>query len=366
MRASQFTGGFGGNRGTSVLNPSQGADPFENSTPAPKPGNAGRAGITFSGAIAAALPRASNVDAGFNSINLTGQGQEVFKRRGERAADQDVTNYNSATEQFNINAKASKAAEIRNYDTAVSAYQKSITKYEADQLRYNKLQAVLNDRGVQDTLGTLNAIYGGPVVNPNNPATVPFGSNPGPGTRSTLNGYSVFYSPNNNGIGNYIRARDFPELFTGQFDPHNQNTIVAPTASNLTRPNPIVELRQTKDKLPDVRTRSIGQGQREILNGDLPSVAPNESGQTFEVFDVNQLPGQYYGKPFDSFNAAEQQRLGAPKAYRLPSKYWTQNGQSGSSGGQTISPSDITNQSSTDYYIRNYGWVLKSQLTPLY
>ena len=367
-RLQSFRGTFGGNSGSNVFNSgqSQVLDNFAQ-TPTPKPMKSTRSGKTFSGTVTSRLPRASNIDPGFGAMNLPADGREAFGRLGARAGDQSVDSWNSGAAAFNKNSLASKQAEISSYDKGISDYQKQINTYDTASGKFNERQAVLNDSKVQEVLGLLNASYGGPVVNLQNPDTRPVGAAPGPYQAAILRGLSVFYSPNNNGQGKYLQARDYPELFSGKFDPHNiTDSPVAPTAPTATRPNPIAEQRQMQDSLPSRLERRLASNQREIVGGDLPPQVAGVSGDTFASFDVQAQPGDHQGRPLDSFNQSEQQTLGAPKAYRAPSWYWTAKGQSGGGGGQTISPSDITNQNSTSFYIRNYGWILKSQMTPLY
>ena len=167
MRASQFTGGFGGNRNSNVLNPSQGQDPFEKSTPAPKPGNASRAGITFSGSVAGALPRSSNFDSAFDSINLSGgsnRGREVFQRMGERSANQDVRLHNTNATAANEAATVAKQSEIANYNSTVSnlnnQYANSVNQYNTTVNQYNKTKSSVNSvNSLADAVNAKATIY---------------------------------------------------------------------------------------------------------------------------------------------------------------------------------------------------------------
>jgi hypothetical protein len=468
MRASQFTGGFGGNRGTSVLNPSQGADPFENSTPAPKPGNAGRAGITFSGAIAAALPRASNVDAGFNSINLTGQGQEVFKRRGERAANQDVDAFNEQATAANAAATAAKQTEIKKYDTDLTTYNSTVSSLNttrtqvdytnslADQVNaaatiYRNTNTAGAKSSYETLLGQYNAAKANVVGNPalksvNNlfdnggkqiqydntaawgwkqtlgqPTRDNLGYNSydfGNGVSGNLGGTQLLYgeyqfqnneraqayrnaggpgwvsgsiyggTPRASDLVGYISSPAYNPWSGEVFDRYGYtygNGIVGkeaanvpyafgqynnsadqysawykpPTAPTGTRPNPFVEQQQMQERLPDVVDRRLASNQREIVGGDLPPQVAKTSGDTFAELEVPY-------REASSLNAAEQQRLGAPKAYRVNSGFVAQAGNNQSYGGQVFTPDQITNQNSTHYYIPVLGWTPKTSLTPLY
>ena len=124
-------------------------------------------------------------------------------------------------------------------------------------------------------------------------------------------------------------------------------------------PDPFYEQRQMQDALPSRLDRQLSPDQREIVGGDLPPQVAGVSGDTF-----GQSATQF--RELSQINHQEQQTLGSPKAYRAPSWYWTAKGQYGSGGGQTVSPSEITNENSTSFHIRGYGWILKSQMTPLY
>lgn len=362
MRQSQYAGSFGGNVGTNVLNPSQGRDPFNEATPAPKPGYASRSGQTFTGGIAGALPRASNSDTTFGNVNLTGVGRDVFRRMGERAGNQDVAAYNQTATAANEAATAVKQQEIaaytterdqllNQYNTDSSAFNDAWGAYDATLAGYNNNIAnvnALNDR--YDNYKYYDEIVNGPNVrNYDRQFYTPYYTQ----NRDLFNGYSAALKSNNPGLD---------DLFTGYFDAgtYAQPTVQLPEQPTYPdAPDPFVNLQQIQEQLPDATQRRLGPSQREVMGGALPPQVPNTTGDTFSQQEVPY-------RDVSQLNATEQQRLGAPKGYRVPQTYWTQFGQAGYGGGQTISPSDITNQSSTSYYIRNVGWFGKDQLTPLY
>lgn len=453
MRNQQFTGTFGGNSGTNVLSPRQGQDPFLNSTPAPKPMNATRTGATFAGTVSARLPRASNSDPGFAAISLPADGRESMGRLGERAANEDIRNFNAAATAANTAATTAKQQEIdgfnqtvaeldqskvdvdnlnsladrvnqladvyRNANTtgAKSDYEAALADYNAAKQglsgnsRLSGLDGFLDDGGKQIQYdnaaayswnipyshkrdgygyndynfgdGVSGRMYGVSVEHRDRLANNGYGNDRykayqsagGPGYRSTsiynsgpsyYSQYGYFNQPvynpwsgevfANHGYGTLGKdAANVPYAF-GQYDnsADQYSWYDVPEA-----PDSFVELQQMKNELPDAPQRRLAPGQREVVGGDLPPQEATTTGDTFSQFDV---PFKEAGE----LNAAERQRLGAPKAYRVPAGFWTAKGEYGQWGGQTIDPSDITNTSSNSYYIRNYGWVPKDQLTPLY
>lgn len=335
MRASQFTGGFGGNRNSNVLNPSQGPDPFENSTPAPKPGNAGRAGITFSGSVAGALPRSSNFESAYENISLTGPSRQVFKRMGERAANQDIANFNTQTTAANDAATGAKQAEIDAYNAQVndlnSAYESAMQTYTDQKDSFNKWKPQIDHlAGLNDVRQT--ALNSG-----------------------TFHSYSIADQAFQNYLNSQVQLGLPGTYWSGKYSlPDAPTTPVLPDA-----PEPFVELQQTKELLPDTPDRRLAGNQREIVGGSLPPQVASLSGDAFTQLDV----------PFrtiEDLNAAEQQRIGAPKAYKFRTQLTVLPGRTGETGGQTFYPSDIGNETDTHYFIKNFGWVSKTQLTPLY
>lgn len=365
MRASQFTGGFGGNRNSNVLNPSQGPDPFENSTPAPKPGNAGRAGITFSGSVAGALPRSSNFESAYENISLTGPSRQVFKRMGERAANQDVNTYNSTATAANDAARAAKAAEVAAYEqqtdqltdaynTQKTAYDDAYAAYDRDVAGYQERQAdirSLNDRYT-------NYQFYESILN--NPFYV---RNSG-----DYNIYNNLYQQNKSLFDGYSSSlrNQYPSLshmFTGTFTNESltQPTVQLPTAPTLPdAPDPFVNLQQLQEQLPDTPVRRLGGDQREVFVGALPPQVANTTGSTFDQVDVPY-------KDASQFNAVEQSRLGLPKAYRVNTGFTAQAGNNTSYGGQTFTPDQIGNQTATAYFVKGgIGWIPKSNVTSLY
>ena len=364
MRASQFTGGFGGNRNSNVLNPSQGQDPFEKSTPAPKPGNASRAGITFSGSVAGALPRSSNFESAYENISLTGPSRQVFKRMGERAANQDINAYNANATSENEAARAVKAREVSDYEQQTNeltntfnsqkqAYDNAYWAYDQELAGYQNRQTDI--RRLNQLYGNMT-FYGSILTNPSyirQPADYTIYNNLYQQNKSLFNGYS-----------SSLKSQYPPlsHMFTGLFTDADirRPTIEYPTAPKLPKaPDPFIQLQQMKELLSDPPDRRLAANQREAVGGDLPPQVANTTGSAFDQVDV----------PFrdaSQFNAVEQTRLGLPKAYRVNSGFVAQAGNNTSYGGQVFTADQITNQNSTHYYIPGLGWTAKTSLTPLY
>ena len=380
-RLQSFRGTFGGNSGSNVFNSgqSQVLDNFAQ-TPTPKPMKSTRSGKTFSGAVTSRLPRASNIDPGFGAMNLPAGGREGFGRLGARAGDQSVDSWNSAAAAFNETAASDKATEIRGYEQSVAginsqygrdvdAFNTEVNNYQSqadnaiwfhnryrsgfdnlDALKRTadlKYQSEGYRRGYKTSIADAEQWQG-------------FVDDKIGHLRKASQGSGLHGWPNKSaGVPDY--------LFTGTFDgtiPTRDFGSPPARPSLPNAPNPIFEQRQMQDALPERLDRRLAPDQREIVGGDLPPQVATESGDTFGESAINY--GSIDLREISQINQSEQQTLGAPKAYRVPSWYWTQNGQSGGGGGQTISPSDITNQNSTSFFIRGYGWILKSQLTPLY
>lgn len=149
----------------------------------------------------------------------------------------------------------------------------------------------------------------------------------------------------------------------GWYDPQ----VTMPTRPSLpAAPDPVFEQRQMREALPDRPERQLAPGQREIVGGDLPPQVAKETGDTFGVAARSNASIDY--RELEQINASERQTLGAPVAYRTPT--WSHSFLGGqvtnSGGGKTFGLNDITNSTDTHLYFRNYGWVPRDQLTPLY
>ena len=363
MKSQNFTGTFGGGGGQNVFSSTsqQRDDPFAGGTPAPKPNYARRLGTSLMGGIANPALRASGNDPSFSSINLPRVAQDQFKKIGERAANQDIDNFNAVVTAENNAATAAKQAEIDAYDTevnrltneyntALDVYNSAWSSYNADVDKFGRLETdinALNDRY------TNYKFYEAIVNDPSRARDLPV--------------YRPLYETNRNlfnSFSSHLKGQNpgFDHLFTGQFtrDSLVQPDIQQPDQPNLpTAPDPFVDLKQTKNRLDDPVDRRLAGSQREIVGGDLPPQEATTSGDVFAQLDV----------PFrdlSELNSAEKQSLGLPKAYRFATGFTAQSGNNQSFGGQTFLPSDIGNQTDTHFFIKNFGWVAKSQLTPLY
>ena len=435
MRAQNFAGSFGGGGGQNVFSSTsqQRDDPFAGGTPAPKPNIARRLGTSFAGGIANPALRAAGTDPSFSSINLPRVAQDQFKKIGERAANQDIDNFNAQVTAENNTATAAKQAEIDAYNQQVSSldsakdsinnvnrladdvnrlagiyrttgstaakneYQDALSKYQNAKGETSNLdvfdgQNLFDDGGQRIQYGQLK---GGTISGPNRSTSsdYQFGNKSGAISHTYVSSNSPLFdvwrnlgisTPSRTGGGSgpygigYVGqavynpwsgevfnryasdaqgkdAANVPYAF-GQFDgtADQFSWYSVPDA-----PDPFVELKQTKNRLDDPVDRRLSGSQREIVGGDLPPQEATTSGETFSEFDV---PFREAGE----LNAAERQRLGQPKAYRFASGFNAAPGQNVSFGGQTFSPNDITNSTSDHYFIRNFGWVAKNQLTPLY
>jgi len=483
---ARFTGTLGGG-GQNVFNSTaaQKDDPFGAGTAVPKPNSARRLGTSFTGGIARPQPRAAGSDPSFGSINLSNQRQQ-FGRLGERAANQDITNENIASTQFNADAKASKEAEISAYDKQVTnlntAYGKNVADYNKtisdanerqklvdaanaaadayntraatyrasrsyglrDGLQesldaYSTARTQLNDAGADENLyggfqnfqqnqgggytlmpiggsaqgGRSGSPYDTRYFQVGGPRTVE-GTRLGNLARYTdrytydfgdglsgwgstvrdVNGHGMgraVYNPFSNSVANLFESgpqnpghydhyyhdvtdpfftANVPYAYGGYNPTETSETswFDAPDAPDRPglpdAPDPVYEQKQMKEMLADRVERRLGPGQREIVGGDLPPQVADQTGDAFGVSEVTQGGIDY--RELGELNASERKNLGAPKAWSLPQSYWTAKGQHSYYGGGTFTPSDIGNETDDSYFFKGYGWVKKSQLTPLY
>jgi len=359
---ARFTGTLGGG-GQNVFNSTaaQKDDPFGAGTAVPKPNSARRLGTSFTGGIARPQPRAAGTDPSFGSINLTNK-RQTFGRLGERAANQDIDNFNAKVTSENDAATAAKQAEIGtynaevdrltgDYNTLLDDYNTQWGKYNTDVDGYGRLQTdigSLNDRYT-------NYQFYDEIVN-------------GPNVKNLSRSFYTPYFTQNRDLFNSYQSTltnqnpEFSHMFTGTF---TDSSLIEPTIQQPNQPvlpdapDPFVALQQTKNRLGDPAERRLLSSQREIVGGDLPPQEATSSGDTFSQLDV----------PFrdlSELNAAEKKSLGLPKAYKFATGFSAQSGNNNSFGGQTFTPDDIGNQNDTHFYFKNFGWVAKSQLTPLY
>lgn len=485
MRQQQFTGTFGGNTGTNILNPSQGRDPFLESTPAPKPQNATRTGRTFAGTVSSRLPRASNTTTDFGQVNLPA-GREAFGRLGTRAATEDVNSANAAAdvankyadEQTGFISEANRRAglyneavgNLRNETYYFDKPQRAVDTFDTNsEWRYNdtpvndlfsqyleslgsiddsllsndtrafrdtaadynpfvaspdynmyQFQGNLVDRLVQDGSMDANwdwegenksyafgrdqeAIARQSVVSPleqfgiNDPLSIDIPSNlpdvsiaqrdglrvrpvydPWTGTVKNAEASSPYVASHGNAPAKQalqMFAPDAPYVqqgYAGRFSNGPSGSVAGNPDIDPTKEQ-AQDLRLSKQLLPDiVNSRVLAPGDREAFTGQasynpvgiVQGTPEVELLKGFPTAQGVQNPSRL--KAASELNAAEQQRLGAPRGYSVPQNYWTANGQGSYYGGGTFSPSDIGNETDDSYFFKNYGWVKKSQVTPLY
>lgn len=391
MRNQQFTGTFGGNVGTNVLNPSQGRDPFLEPTPAPKPQHATRTGRTFAGTVSARLPRAANENPGFGQMNLpVGGGRERFGRLGRRAGDEAVENYNAEATTWNEQQAAAKAAEVSAYESEVnrlnSTYTNSVNTYNGQVTTFNNESA--NASGFynqyRDTFTQMRDAYAAAeaAVQRNDQHNTSYWNGYANNIRySILPGYQANWLVNkphkDYGVPNYI----YEDGYDGTTASGPQPGFTAPTRPTLPgAPDPTFDQRLMKEELPDLPgDRRLAGNQREILGGDLP---PQEASLTGDSF--GQAPITYGNIPnrelrqLSQINAVEKKSLGNPVAYTIPASTRIRGAvfstaplqpnagiyQSGIE--RQLSPDQINNETDTHFHFLGLGWIAKSDLTPLY
>jgi hypothetical protein len=329
--------------------------------PSVRPTSSSRRGTTFAGSVAGALPNASPNEQTFGAVQSNGPGRNRFGSMGARAANQDVDAYNATATTANDAARAAKAAEVAAYEQQTGqltdAYNTQKTAYDDAYAAYDRDVQGYQDR--QTDIRSLNDRYTNykfyeAIVND-------------PRRARDLGVYRPLYEQNRDLFNSYSASlrNQYPSLshmFTGSFTNESitQPTVSLPTAPTLPdAPDSFINLQQLQEHLGDPAKRRLASSQRETFGGAPPPQVANTTGDIFDQVDV----------PFrdaSQFNAVEQTRLGLPKAYRVNTGFTAQSGNNTSFGGQTFSPDQITNQTSTHYYVPGLGWTPKSNVTPLY
>lgn len=300
-----------------------------------RPTGSSRRGSTFAGSVAGALPNASPNEQTFGAVQGNGISRDTFGRRGERAANQDISTFNAGAESANTEATAAKQAEIAAYEAEVarlnSEYESVAGQYTSEQSQYESWKPQIYQ---------LNELHKQRVA--------------------ALNSNSFHaYATADKAFADYQKQQSSLGLqnkfLTGTYQlPDVPDVPVLPDS-----PDPFVNLQQTKNPLSDPVSRRLASDQREIIGGSLPPQEATTSGSTFSQVDIPY-------RSINDLNSAERQRLSAPKGYQFRSTTTVLPGFSRTSGGQVFQPSDIGNETGTHFFIKNFGWVAKSQLTPLY
>lgn len=354
--------------------------------PSVRPTSSSRRGTTFAGSVAGALPNASPNEQTFGAVQSNGPGRNRFGSMGARAANQDVDSWNSTAELFNANATSAKQAEIQAYEQEVARlnsqyssqlnsynnivngvnndYEQALTQYQQDISGYQNRQVDiknLNDK--YDYYQFYNEIMNG--------------SNPNNYDRNVYRPLYDRYKYEFESLQQYLNQQNPNQtrFFTGTFTsdqlgdapvrgslPEGTSPPVTPTLPSA--PSTIVEQRQMQEMLPGVINRRLANGQRELINGSLPPQVAATTGNTFSQENINY--GSTPLREISQLNQQQQQTIGLPKAYRVNAGFTAQAGNNTSFGGQTFSPDQITNQTSTHYYVPGLGWTPKSNVTPLY
>ena len=392
-----FTGGVQNRVQSSVRDP--GASGFSATTvlpatPTVRPTSSSRRGTTFAGSVAGALPNASPNEQTFGAVQSNGPGRDTFGKRGERAANQDVKNYNAIAESFNANATSAKQAEIQAYEQEVarlnSQYNTQLNSYNSlvnginsdyDQALAQYQQDISGYQNRQVDIRNLNGKYTnykfyGDLLS--GAYTGNFASIRTPADRQL---YQQLYNRSKyefESLQQYLNQQ-YPNqsrFFTGAFseDQLGEAPVKAslppgtspPSTPQLpSPPSTIVEQRQMQEMLPEVVQRRLANGQREAINGSLPPQVAATTGSTFSQQDINY--GTTPLREISELNQQQQQVLGLPKAYRVNAGFTAQAGNNTSYGGQTFTPDQIGNQTATAYFVKGgIGWIPKSNVTSLY